>query len=187
MIDKEQWGIWAFIACIAALSTIWLYRMEQDKTAQVDTDLSRSPDYTLGRFTATQFDKNGLLQQRLIADTMVHYPEIETDVRAPVLFFYTAGQLTWQVVAEQGRISPNNKDIWFLGETTMERQSVAPTEALRLISRDVWLQTEPQTAETVEPTTILGHNAQTQSVGMKVYLPTRIMELRSQVRGQYVR
>ncbi|ALG67616.1 LPS export ABC transporter periplasmic protein LptC [Beggiatoa leptomitoformis] len=185
-MDKEQWAGWTLLLLVAGFSTIWLYRMEKDSAIMSEEDLSRVPDYTLGRFTATQLDKTGLLQHRLTAETMVHYPVIETELRAPVLFFYDKGQPAWQIVAEQGRVSPDNKNLWLLGETIMERQSVAPTEQLRLISRDVWIQVEPQTAETIEPTTILGQNAETHSVGMKVYLPTHVLELRSQVRGRYV-
>ena len=102
------------------------------------------------------------------------------------MVFYKEKNPTWTANAEEGEISPDGNQVWLLGHTTLQQHTQSQQEPMKIISRDVWVQLDTEYAETAAPSTIIKHNAQTNSVGMRVFMPTEKVELLSQVRGYYV-
>lgn len=171
------------ILVILAFGTTWLEQSIK-KLSKPSVEISDNvPDYTMKNFQTKQMDEQGHLKNELTAETMIHYPNANAKLNAPYMVFYDAGQQVWTVHSEQGEISPDGEQIWLLGEARLQRHNQTPP--LEIISRDIWLQLEKQYAETAAPTTIISGLHKTQSVGMRVFMLTKQIELISQVRGHY--
>ena len=179
-----RWGNWV-ILILLAFGTTWLEHSIKKVLSKPSVEISDNvPDYTMTNFQTKQMDEQGDLKNELTAETMQHYKNTNSKLKNPYMVFYAAGQqVSWTVRSERGEISPDGKQIWLLGEARLQRYNQNPP--LEIISRDIWLQLEKQYAETAAPTTILSGLYKTQSVGMRVFMLTKQIELLSQVRGHY--
>ncbi|MEN8217085.1 MAG: LPS export ABC transporter periplasmic protein LptC [Pseudomonadota bacterium] len=175
----NRWGGWLVLISLA-LATTWLVRSSDDDLSKQTESSLQVFDYTLKNFKSTQMDEQGQLKNQLTAETMIHYPDSNATLIAPYMVFYKEALPTWTVRAEQGEISPDGNQVWLLGNTILGRQQ------MEIISRDVRVQLDTEHAETTAPTTIISNNAETHSVGMRVFLSTERVDLLSQVRGHYV-
>lgn len=180
----NRWGGWFVLGSLALITTWLTYRLENREPVS-DHDQAQIPDYTLKKFKSTQMDEQGRLKNQLVAETMRHYPEVNMELTAPVMVFYREEQPAWTVRAEQGEVSPDGNQVWLLGHTTLLRHTQEPQKTLEIISQDVLIQKDKEFAETAAATTILSHNGETHSVGIRVFMPTEKIELLSQVRGHY--
>jgi lipopolysaccharide export system protein LptC len=179
----SRWSGW-LILIILAFGTTWLEQSIKKVLSKPSVEISDNvPDYTMKNFQTKQMDEQGYLKNELTAETMIHYKNTNTKLNSPSMVFYEAKQPVWTVRSEQGEISPDGEQIWLLGEARLQRYNQSPP--LEIISRDIWLQLEQQYAETAAPTTIISGLHKTQSVGMRVFMLTKQIELISQVRGHY--
>ena len=125
-----------------------------------------------------------MLTNQLTAATMVHYPNTNSTLKAPSLVFYKDKQATWTLHAERGEVSPDGKEVWLLGKTTLLRH--AQRYPMEILTRDVRVLIETEYAETSAPTTIISHKDKNYSLGVQINMPTGQVDLLSQVRGHYV-
>lgn len=185
----SQWSGWLLLLSLALGTTWFVYQME-DNLFSPATEMPVLPDYTLEKFTSIQMDEQGQLKNQLTAETMIHYPQINTKLTSPYIIFYKNTQPLWQVWAEQGEVSPDGNQVWLLGKTTLLRQMQGEEELvkppLKILSQDVWVQLAQQYAETAAHSLIINGENQIQGIGMRVFMPLERVELLSQVRGYYV-
>jgi lipopolysaccharide export system protein LptC len=185
----NQWSGWILLLGLALGTTWFVYQMENNFSSPT-TQASVLPDYTLEKFTSIQMDEQGQLKNQLTAETMIHYPQINTKLTLPYIVFYRNTQPLWQIWAEQGEVSPDGNQVWLLGQTTLLRQMENKKELakppLKIFSRDVWVQLAQQYAETAAHSLIINGDNQIQGIGMQVFMPRERVELLSQVRGYYV-
>ncbi len=181
----SRWGGW-FTLISLALATTWLVRSLDEEFFKQPNSQQHVSDYTLRNFTSTQMNKHGRLKNKLTAETMVHFPDTNTKLTAPYMVFYKEEQPLWTVRAEQGEVSPDGKQLWLLGNTTLQRLTSGQQKTMKIISRNVWVQLDTEYAETASPTTIFTDNGETHSIGMRIFMPTEQIDLLSRVRGHYV-
>ena len=182
----KRWGGWIVLISLALVTT-WLVPSLDKEFSSTGEDHHLMPDYTMQNLTTIQMDEQGYKKNQLTAKMMIHYPETNTKLTAPLMVFYKNKQPIWTVQAEQGEVSPNGRQVWLLGHTIIQRQKTKQEQKpMTILSRDVWVQLDTEYAETAEPTTILTENSETHSIGMRVFMPTERVELLSRVRGHYV-
>lgn len=183
--ERSRWIGWFALISLALITTWFLYTLEEKSPVPL-LDVPQVPDYTLKDFSTTSMNEEGQLKYQLIAQTMTHYPNVDTQLDAPHVTFFDQGQARWTVQAQQGQVSPDGNQIWLKGHTVIQQEPYLPQRSLKIISQDVKIQQETQYAETQAPTLILNHYGETRCVGMRVFMATKQVELLSQVRGHYV-
>ncbi|WP_353570526.1 LPS export ABC transporter periplasmic protein LptC [Candidatus Albibeggiatoa sp. nov. BB20] len=184
--DVLRWTGWILL-CVIAFATTWLSQSNKDNDAANDMMQAEQevPDYTLKNFTTFSMTPEGKIDSQLQAQNMLHYPESNTKLSAPIMLFYKQEQPNWHVQAEKGEITPNNEDIWLQGDTVFWREETAEQTAMTILSKEVYFHKPSQFAESSEPSVIRNNNTITKSIGMKAYLQTEQIELFSRVRGHY--
>ncbi len=182
----SRWGGW-LILIILAFGTTWLEQSLNKVLSKPVVEINDNvPDYTMTNFQTKQMDEQGDLKNELTAKTMIHYKNTNAKLNAPYMVFYEAGgqdKQAWTVRSEKGEISPDGDKIWLLGEARLLRHN--KKIPLEIISRDIKLELDKQYAETAAATRIISGLHNTESVGMRVFLLTKQIELISQVRGHY--
>ena len=183
--QEKSWGISGGILVLLALGTTWFLSTLEEDSPTPTFEGTQVPDYTLTDFSTTSMNEEGQLKYQLTAQTMSHYPNVDTQLNAPQMIFFDQGQPRWTVQAQQGQVSPDGNHIWLKGHTVLQQHPILAQGSLKIISQDVKVQQEIQYAETQAPTTILNRYGETQCVGMRVFMATKQVELLSQVRGHY--
>ncbi|MDM8569973.1 LPS export ABC transporter periplasmic protein LptC, partial [Thiotrichales bacterium HSG1] len=89
----------------------------------------------------------------------------------------------WTVQSENGELSPTADQIWLLGNTVLQQHTQNP---IKVISQDLQVKMNAESAHTKAPTTIITKFGETKSVGMHIFMSTEQIELFSNVRGHYV-
>jgi LPS export ABC transporter protein LptC len=180
---RKQWRIWSLLILLALVTTWFLYTL--DEKIPVHTGDTLNPDYTIKNFVSTHTDEKGYISSQLQAKNLIYYSKRKTQVIAPRLIFYEQAKPYWFVQAENGEISPNNEDIWLLGEVILWQVDENQQKRIEIISRNIHVNLNENYAESDAPTTILVKNGKIDSVGIKVFTTTQRVELLSQVRGHY--
>ncbi|WP_069470572.1 LPS export ABC transporter periplasmic protein LptC [Candidatus Marithrix sp. Canyon 246] len=181
----NNWAGWLVLIVFAMASTWLMYSLEQDFSVNPTINPNLS-DYTLKNFTSVQLNEQGRLKNKLLAETMTHYPTINTKLTKPYLIFYKQDKPTWTVRSQRGEISPNNNEVWLLGNANLHKLHPNPTKQLKIISKDLWVILNKEYAETAKASTIISNTTTTHSVGMQVFMPIEKIHLLSKVRGYYV-
>jgi lipopolysaccharide export system protein LptC len=181
----NNWMGWLFLVILAMASTWLMYSLERDFSVNSAINPHIS-DYSLKNFTSIQLDEQGKLKNKLLAETMTHYSSINTKLTKPYLIFYKENTPTWTVRSQRGEISPNNNEVWLLGQANLHKLHSNPNKRLKIKSKDLWIILNKEYAETKEASTIISQNSTTHSVGMHVFMPIEKINLLSKVRGHYV-
>lgn len=181
----DNWAGWLVLVIVAMTSTWLMYSLDKDLSINPTVNPNVS-DYTLKNFTSVQLDQQGKLKNKLLAETMTHYPTINTKLTKPYLIFYKEDKPTWTVRSQRGEISPNNNEVWLLDNANLHKLNPNPKKKLKIISKNLWVILNKEYAETTEASTIISHNTTTHSVGMHVFMPIEKIHLLSKVRGHYV-
>lgn len=174
----------AIILVVLVAVTTWLLRnLEQENL--VITNSSEIPDYTLKNFKTVRLNEQGQVQEQLTAQKMIHYEDKSTQLTTLEMIFYRQGQVYWTIQAEQGKISADGHEMWLQGQAILWWEGRLAPGRVEITSQDIYLRTDQEYAETNALTTIQSDYTQTQALGAKVFLPTKRIELLSQVRGKY--
>jgi len=172
---------------LLAAGSWWLLKTLGNEENLVDNDQTRFlPDYAVVDFTSTHTDDAGQVKYQLQGRLLKHYPVVDTEITAPYLVFYQAGQPVWYAKAETGLLSSDGETLHLVGKTLMWRSTEQPDEAVTIVSRDVLVKPTIEYAETAAETDIETQAGLTQSRGMRLYMRTQQAELLSAVRGRYV-
>ncbi len=186
-VPPAHWWWLAALATFAAAS-LWLLNLleNQDSPGSLSSaEQNNLPDYTVEDFTATHMDLRGRPRYQLQSLHMLHYPVADSELTEPYLVFYIEGEPVWYVRAREGRVSSDGQTLRLLGETRVWRYGPEGERQLYILSSDVLIKPEEEYAETAAPTRIVTRAGMTESVGARLYLPSRRVELLSQVKGHY--
>lgn len=145
----------AIIALLAvvAVSSWFLYREDiRQVLAPPPSDL---PDYQLDDFTYQSNDKQGQPKYTLKGGHMEHYPDSERYVIDGVeIKTYSGDRLLWRTEAKQAIIHDPTRTIFLKGETLVYYYSEVGKEPTVLVSSDVTVYTDDNTAESSQPTRV---------------------------------
>ena len=144
------------------------------------------PDYYLVNFTLTTMNDSGVPKHELTADNMYHYPDDDTATLAnPRLVIYHEEADSWEIRADRGLVSEGGESVFLQGDVFVNRLDDRPDHQLEIITRDLTVKTEEETASTEQAIIIKDHYGVTEGVGMQANLKARHFQLLSQVRGNY--
>ena len=129
---------------------------------------------------------DGIPKHQLTADNMYHYPDDDTaNLDNPRLVIYNEETDPWEIRADRGLVSEGGKSVFLQGDVFINRLDKRPDHQLEIITRDLTVETEDETASTEQAIIIKDHYGVTEGVGMQANLKERHLQLLSQVKGNY--
>jgi lipopolysaccharide export system protein LptC len=178
----------ASIALVAILAGVtWWYQYQGESTRIFAPELSSEPDYYLDNFSLVQTDETGILRYRLRAERMSHL-ELDgtSEFEAPVFVFHRPPSPEWEISSERAWASPNAEEVHLLGGVTLHRAATTATEAIHILTSNVRLWPETQTALTDESVIATSGQHWIRGIGMSANMAEGNLDLLSHVRAHYV-
>lgn len=174
-----------FIFAVAAFLSWWLSSTGPSFIPRLEVK-RHDPDYYLVNFTLTTMDDNGNPKHKLSADNMYHYPDDDTaNLENPRLVVYQDERDSWEIRADSGLVSEEGKSVFLQGDVFANRLNSQPDHGLEIITRDLTIKPEEETASTEQAIIIKDRYGVTEGVGMHANLKERRFQLMSQVKGNY--
>jgi LPS export ABC transporter protein LptC len=176
-------GITALLA-IVGISSWFLYRDDIRQALRPQTD--QLPDYQLDDFSYTSNDTDGRPQYTIKGVHMDHFPDSDRYVIDTVhIDNYSEGRLLWLADAKQAIIYGPSKTILLKGETVVTYYGDATTQPMVLVSSDVTVHTDSNSAYSDAPTKVTyteGHISSQK--GFTIDGKTRILTMQGGVSGE---
>ena len=174
-----------FVFALAAFLSWWLSSTGPSLLPHLEVK-RHDPDYYLVNFTLTTMNDDGIPKHQLTADNMYHYPDDDTaNLANPRLVIYNEETDPWEIRADRGLVSEGGKSVFLQGDVFINRLDKRPDHQLEIITRDLTVETEDETASTEQAIIIKDHYGVTEGVGMQANLKERHLQLLSQVKGNY--
>ena len=177
------------IVMLAAAVLWWLQRADNgtgERPSALPEELLGEPDLYLEQARIRQYDADGSLSYRLLADFILHFEtDAITRLTLPDLTLYNAGALPWHSTAGQGfirkEISPAGvpEELVFLRDEVELRQRNDDGRFLKLRSDHMYVYPDRQYAQTDRSVTIDTEVGRTKAAGMAADLATGKIELSS--------
>lgn len=176
-------GITALLA-IVGTSSWFLYR--DDIRQALRPQMDNLPDYEVDEFTYTSNDEDGRPQYTLKGAHLEHFPDTRRYVIDTVhINAYSDGRLLWLADAKQAIVFDTTKTILLKGETVVTYHGDGASTPMVLVSSDVTIHTDNNTAESSAPTQVTYTEGQiTSQKGFTIDGKTRILTMQGGVSGE---
>jgi lipopolysaccharide export system protein LptC len=185
---SDRFSIWfpmLLLAVLAALS-FWLDQFVKRPEAGPNPALRHDPDYIVHGLSAQQLAPDGTVKHTLYAAKMVHYPDDDTThLTAPVFVSYATPKAPVKVTAKKGLLSSEGENIYFRNDVHVTRAPYDDHSELVLDTSYLHVIPDENFAETDKPVTITDANTVVHAIGLELNSETRVLKLRSEVKGTY--
>ena len=184
---SARWIAWAPVLLLAALAglTWWLDQKVQSPGAG-HTNAADAPDFVVDHFQATRMNLDGTQRYEVIAKKMVHYAEKDSSVLdEPQLFHYDPQSATMSIRANQGILSNNGEDAYFVGDVHVHRAAYGTNSEMSLLTTYLHVLPDQDLAQTDREVTLTNGNSTLNGVGLEFNNKTHEMKLLSKVKGQF--
>ena len=170
-----------------AVVSLWLLLDKNVETASPPRlfSVDKASDYTMTHFNLTIMDETGQLDRIVYGKKLVHYlSDDSTHIVDQVTEFFEEGETIWTVSSDKGdTIAGNAETILLSGHVVVTDQR---GDGVQLFSDTLHLNTHSHTAYTDTAVTIKTANrGETYGVGMDATLKDKIINLHTEVAGQY--
>jgi len=116
-----------------ALLTLWLDHQVRVEGGDHPSLRRHDPDYLIGNFTTTTYNRDGHAETTLAAAEMQHFPDDDsTDLTAPRLVQSKPEQPRFTVQADRGKISREGDEIFLYDHVVLLRDADAKEPAARM-------------------------------------------------------
>lgn len=164
---------------VLASVSFWL-----EHSVQVDApgakSLRHDPDFWVENFTVRRYDTSGRLQNTLQAKRMTHYlDEDDTTVEAPRITYHDAPPT--HLSADSGLISADGKEISFVGNTRLIRDSAKGAMPTQFDTRLLRIYPEQERAESPQAVIITQGRGTIRGSGLEANHKTGITVLKGRV------
>lgn len=179
----------AFYGYVIALAIVSSLLVKIFVTEEIERReaVPHSADFFSVGYKKWEMNQQGGLSSHLTANKMTHYSDDgTTHLENPLMFFYNAPNLAWQIHAEMGKLEKGGETLWLNGKVEIERD--ASSQGRELIIHTSNLQVSPKTsfAQTSEFTELKSGNNITTGTGMKATFSAPVhLELLAKVHGNY--
>ena len=147
-------------------------------------------DYYMNDVDTTVFSANGTLSHRILADSLIHYPENDVaNLETPHFFIFEDNQETpWEITANSAIISTdlvlNEERVDLMNDVIIHRPDSAG-KPLNIYTDSLTVYPESRSLRTEAAVRMISPGIVVSAVGMRGNLDTRRMSLLSEVRGTY--
>jgi len=181
-----RWLSFIGLLLLAGASTWLLKTLDRDMLIEDSAAVRNSSDYSMGNFITQTMNNKGQIKYHLQAKGLIHYPSSNTQLKQPYFVFYAEGRPSWYALAEKGEVTPNGDKIFLQGKCSIKHYNKEGALQAEIISSDIFIEPEKRYAETKQPAKINSPLGVTETVGMRLMINERKIDLLSRVRGSYI-
>lgn len=183
-MKKRYWAAIIFFS-VAAFMLIFSDNLtENQKMSVVDTKTVNEPDFYVEGFKAKSFKPSGKLDHIIQAQKAVHFPEGDyTNMDKPVVHFMRDDQSPIEITSTKGTLL--NLEDKVIMKQNVSISPISGPQSFLVSTESLDILIDKEIAETDEYVHMQNPQSVMTSTGMKLYLKTQLMELQSNVRGQY--
>lgn len=170
----------ALLALLVGL-TFWLQSATEIKDGFSDGKLRHDPDYYAENISVRRFAPTGGLQNTLVAQKMVHYPDDDTTVVTEPRMSFLGGPRPTHLSAKQGLVGADAREITLVGNVRGVRAATAAEPEIVFATTHLTVLPDDEVARTSAAVTITQGASVVRGVGMEADNKTRIYQLLSRV------
>lgn len=175
------------LVLLMALLTIWLDQIS--RLGQFGRDLNPAkPEFVSEKVTATRFDAQGRVQQRLTADKLWQYPNQHN------MFFeqgdvhvFQQGALDYRVRARTGWYNTRSKQAYFDQDANLFKPATGTQPEVEILTSALSLDTVKRYASSPRPSTMHYGKSVANSVGFNYDYNSGVVNLLASARVTYVK
>jgi len=168
-----------------ALLSFWLERASRQAPAPA-AEPRHEPDYSVDRFTITDFSRAGVAESALSAARMVHYPDDDsTALLAPRLVQTRPRQPRLSISADRGMLSRDAEEVFLHDNVVLVRDADADSGAARMQTTFLHVVRARSLVRTDREVTISERGRELTGLGMEYDNEARQLSLHAQVRGSF--
>ncbi len=161
--------------------TFWLQRATELREGGSDSKLRHDPDYTVENFILRRFAPDGTLQNTLVAEKMVHYPDDETTVvLAPRVALHRESRTT-RLSAKQGLVGADAREVELAGDVRGVREASNAEAEIVFTTTHLKVLPDSEVVRTSAAVTIRQDASLIRGVGLEADNKTQVFQLLSQV------
>jgi len=182
-VNARQLLLFSALLTGAAVSG-WLLQ-GQDILADRPAPSPRGPDLFVNGMDVSILGEDGHVHYRVQASRLDHYPyDDHAELTNPSMEVFGDQQPVWNARSEHGRVADQGDTVWLLGRVEIHRPPQAGQRPLRVVTRDLLVKPQADTAETVAAAVIESGAYRIEGVGMLANIRENRLDLRSRVRGR---
>jgi lipopolysaccharide export system protein LptC len=187
-LDMGRAGGIMLLALLLSAGTFWLWHFLTREAPNLPNARRHTPDYYIIDMVRHTMDRNGDLQNVLMADEVYHYPDDNsTELTRPRMEIYNEEQNPWEVVAERGTLKANTDLVVLHGRVEIWRLDDAGQREFEIITSELRVFPNVEYAETDNAATIRSFNSVTKTKGFRANFGHHRLELRERVRSHIER
>ncbi len=174
------------VALLLAALTFWL-RFAMEKGPAGESGKGRhDPDAIVHKLTINRLSPEGRPRYLLVADRMMHYPGDDSTTLESLRFVQRneAGPDT-VITAARGTLTKEGEEAFLYDEVLLVRAAIGERDELRVRTDYLHIIAEQGLVRTDRKVTMTQGNSKMAGVGMEANNRTRIVTLRSQVKGSF--
>lgn len=183
MIRPRHWPALLALTLLAGLSG-WIYHQATRTDTPEAASAARHPDAFATGARLSGYNADGMLEYRLWAVRMDHYPEDDsTELKRPYGELYRSNAPPWRLRARHGWVAGEGEEIRLRGEVEIQRDGSPTNRPVEAWSDSLDLWPERDYAATDDKITYISDDLRVEAVGMRARLDSGELELLSRVRG----
>ena len=161
--------------------------MLDTKPELITREKTRFANYFLDDFTLTSHNKEGDIRYTLKARRLDNFEDENlAEVQQIEATFYNKNSI-WTLSAGKARLFHNNKQIEFYDGVKINRPKENDRPALQVSTNSITLQSDTEILQTNDAVTLVSGDTTFQSKGLSFNNEKGILELKSNVKGRYVK
>lgn len=176
----------ALLALLAAL-TYWLDVRLALKAERPDWRQEHRPDTIVEDFEIRRLNAEGVLQYRLKAPHLVHYPDDDSaEVTTPHITLYRPSGAPLTLLGQMAHVSAKGEKVFFPGQVDIDRAASPDNQALTARTTDLTVLPEEGLASTDQHVFMTLGASELQGIGARIDNKAQTFELLANVTGRYV-
>jgi lipopolysaccharide export system protein LptC len=176
----------ALLALLAAL-TYWLDVRLALKAERPDWRQEHRPDTIVDDFEIRRLNAEGVLQYRLKAPHLVHYPDDDSaEVTTPHITLYRPSGAPLTLLGQMAHVSAKGERVFFPGQVDIDRAASPDNQALTARTTDLTVLPEEGLASTDQHVFMTLGASELQGTGARIDNKAQTFELLANVTGRYV-
>lgn len=185
MFSRRRLRFIATLVISGLILAYWGFQGEEYQPVSVDRDKTNDIDGFMINSETVQYNETGFEKQRIFADRIDHYPELDrSKIQQPKIHIYSEQSPEVIAISDKGEVGPEGKEVLLIDQVNITEQ----TKDGYIVTTD-FLRIEPDNdyAETHTPVTLLQAKTRIDSVGMELYMDEDRIRLLQDVRGHHER
>lgn len=180
----DKWWAYVPIFIVAALAalTFWLDLNVQPDVARKSAD---QPDFIIEGMHAIKMNLDGSPRYALTADKLTHYQDESGDtvLDHPTLARYEAGKGPTTIRSNEGRLSPDGADAYFIGDVFVREPPDKEDPEMTMTTSYLHVIPDKDLAVTDRPVAMTRGKSTMTGVGLELNNELRTARLKSKVHG----